>query len=180
MVHRTQVLKQLKRSIIYKSHYLVVYQDSVRLPGGGVGKYLLTQKSDIVVVVATTKRGEVIMLDEYKYAVGEIMRVLPAGHIKGKENSIKAAQRELLEETGYGNGSFEYVGVLRESPVQDLHRVIVVRAKNVIKMEEPNYEMTEQIAIKCMRVNEIRKAIKNGGIKSCSTIGALCVSGLLY
>lgn len=180
MVHRTQVLKRLKRSIIHKSPHLVVYKDSVRLPSGEIGEYLLTQKSDIVVIVATTRRGEVIMLDEYKYAAKKVMRVLPAGHIEGKENGIKTAQRELFEETGYGNGDFQYVGTLCESPVQDLHRVVIVRAKNVIKIGEPKHEATEAIVIKCMRINDIKKAIKNGGIISCSTIGALCASGLLW
>lgn len=175
-----QVLKRLKRSIIHKSPYLVVYKDSVRLPGGETGEYLLTQKSDIVVIVATTRHGEVIMLDEYKYAARGIMRVLPAGHIKGKESAVKTAKRELFEETGYGKGDFQYVGTLRESPVQDLHRVAIVRAKNVIKIGEPNHEVTEDIIIKCMRINEVKKAIKNGDIISCSTIGALCASGLLW
>lgn len=171
--------QQISRSNIFNSQFLQVYQDKVRLPDGSERDYFLTKKPNIVVIVATTANEEVVMIHEYKYAAGKHMTVLPAGHIEMGEDPRDAAKRELLEETGYEGETYEYLNQLFESPVQDLHRVEVVRVKHVVKKTLVSHENSEDITTRLFPIEELKKEILAGTIQSCSTLSALLIADLL-
>src|SRR5215471_15139648 len=120
--------QRLDRKTVYDSKFLKIYEDKVRLANGTkIDDYTVVEKPNVVMVVATDTNGDIIVLREYKYAADETMLTLPAGHKKNDEEPIAAARRELLEETGFGGGTFEVVGILRDYPTKDLHTVHVVR-----------------------------------------------------
>lgn len=175
---KKKIWRQISRLKIFDSKFLKVYQDRVRLPDRSEGDYFLTKKADIVVVVATTADKKVVMIDEYKYAAGKYMTVLPAGHIENDEYLIDTAKRELSEETGYEGEKYEYLGRLFEAPVQDLHMVEVVRVKNVVKKKAISRENSEDIKIHLIPIKKIKVEISINKIQSCSTLGALSLAGL--
>ncbi len=178
---RQTTWEQLKRTLVYDSKFLKVYQDSVRLPNGSVvDDYTVVEKPSIVMIVATTDQGKLVVLNEYKYAAGEILKVLPAGHKKEQENSIDAAKRELLEETGFSGDEFEDVGILRDYPTKDLHRVYVVRAKGVVKTAEAEHEETESITYELVTIDDLKAQIGSQEWKSSSALAALTLAGVLF
>lgn len=171
--------KRLKRKTAYDSKFLKVYEDEVRLPNGSVIEdYTVVEKPSIVMVVATDERGRVLVLNEYKYAADEVLRTLPAGHVRSGESSEDAAQRELLEETGYTGEHFEEVGILRDYPTKDLHIVHVVRVKKAHWKRKSEPEPTENISYELVEPNELKRHVRSGGWKLSSAIAALAVSGL--
>lgn len=171
--------KRLERLDIFDSKYLKVYRDKVCLPNGNECDFFLTKKSNIVVIVAITSDSKLIMIDEYKYAAEKHMTVLPAGHVEINEEIIEAAKRELAEETGYVGVDYAYLGRLYESPVQDLHHVDVVMVKNVKKIMQVSHEKSEDIRLHLTKISDLKKNILNNKIQSCSTLGALSLTGLL-
>jgi 8-oxo-dGTP pyrophosphatase MutT (NUDIX family) len=106
--------------------------------------------------------------------------VLPAGHIKSGEDTVEAAQRELLEETGFGGGTFEEIAILKDYPTKDLHSVYVVRAINVSPQAETEHEETETITFETVTVDGLKRQIKNGEWKSSSALASITVSGILF
>ncbi len=100
-----------------------------------------------VIVFALTEKNEVIAIDQYRHAADEIIRELPAGTPKSKEQSPdEAIREELLEETGYEAGTMELIreGMLFEpSTIKATYNVYV--AQNCKKIAEPNPEETEYI-----------------------------------
>lgn len=172
--------KLLNRKEIYKSKFIEVFDDTVELPDKTIfDHYSVVKKPDVVVVVATAN-NKIIMIDEYKYAANAIMRVLPAGHLKTNESPIEAAKRELLEETGYSGDEFKYLGILREYPSKDLHKVHVILAKNVRKTSDKNLDIGESNKIVMVTVESIKREIRRCRIQSSGTIAALSISGLLF
>ena len=82
--------------------FLKVEYHTVELPDGQViddWPWLITP--DFVNVVAETAQGEFICFRQTKYAVAGISLAVTGGYLEPDEDPLAAAQRELLEETGY-------------------------------------------------------------------------------
>lgn len=172
--------KLLNRKVIYQSKFLEIFDDTVELPDKTIfDHYSVIKKPDIVIIIATIDE-KIIMVDEYKYAADAVMKVLPAGHLKTGEIPTDAARRELLEETGYSGNDFKHLGVLREYPTKDLHRVHVVLANNVRKLSRKSLEQGENNKIVFVTIEAIKRKIKKNQIQSSSTLAALSISGLLF
>jgi len=173
--------KLLDRKLAYDSKFLKVYEDKVELPNGSViDDYTVVEKPSIVMVVATNSDNRVVILNEYKYAAGEYLFALPAGHKKKDETTVEAAKRELAEETGYTSEEVEEVGVLREYPTKDLHSVYVIRAKNIKQSATQAHEETESITHNLVTVAELKTQIRNHEWKASSALAALTFSGILF
>lgn len=172
--------KRIKRKIIYETKYLKVYEDTLELPNGKIIEdYSVVKKPDVVIVVPTDKEENLISLLEYKYAAGKELFTVPAGHKEQRESPIKTAKRELLEETGYNGGIFKLVGMLYEYPTKDLHTVYVVRAENVEKKKDTQHEDTEQIRIRLVPKEQLRKEILENKWQISSVLAAIFLSNFL-
>ncbi|MEM1312137.1 MAG: NUDIX hydrolase [Patescibacteria group bacterium] len=171
----------LETKTIFDSKFLKVYQDEVRLPNGNIiNDYTLVEKPSVVVIVAIDSHNNLIVLNEYKHGAKEYLNVLPAGHLAKGENSLEAARRELLEETGYSGENFSELGVLYDYPSKDVHKVNVVLVKDIKKVTEENHEETESITYKLVPLGKVKQQILNKEWKSTSSISALCISGVLF
>ncbi|WP_435124287.1 NUDIX hydrolase [Halobaculum sp. D14] len=100
--------------------------DDVRLPDGTEGEYHYVDEPGAVVVLPFTADGaadesgdgrsdEVVLIEEWRQAVGRVNRGLPAGSLEGDEEPAAAARRELREETGYEAGAVEHLASVEPS-----------------------------------------------------------------
>ncbi len=73
--------------------------------------------SDWVVVLALTAEQEVVMVNQYRHGTEDVHLELPGGLVDPDDPSpLQAAQRELLEETGYGSRNFRIMGECYPQP----------------------------------------------------------------
>lgn len=172
--------KLIKRKNVYTSKFVKVYEDEIELPNGTrIDDYTIIEKKDIVMIVATDREGNIIVLDEYKYAIDAVIPTLPAGGLKKDEDPITCALRELKEETGYEFGKAELITTLHDYPTKDLHKVYVVRVKNAKKLSQQNHEATEQITWRLLDKDSLKKEVLSGAWKGTSSVAALAVCGLI-
>src|SRR6056297_3780549 len=89
--------------IDYSCPGFAVRRDAVRLPDGTVTDYHHVDESPAVVILPLTPDGDVVVIDEWRQAVGRVNRGLPAGTVEPEDadDLERAAARELAEETGY-------------------------------------------------------------------------------
>ena len=88
-----------------------VRTDDVRFPDGTEAEYHAIDEPDAVVVLPFTPDGDVVIIEEWRQAVGRVNRGLPAGSVESDDADLAAAAaRELAEETGYEAGALEAVG----------------------------------------------------------------------
>lgn len=98
---------------LIKSKWLTVRQDAVRLPSGGfIPDYYVFEYPNWVNVIAVTTDGQLILVRQYRHGSAEVGYELCAGTVDPADGAseaglLLAAQRELLEETGYGGGHWE-------------------------------------------------------------------------
>lgn len=99
----------LDSSIDYHCPGFSVRRDEVRLPDGTETSYHYVDESPAVVILPLTADGNVVVIEEWRQAVGAKNRGLPAGSIESNEEPRAAARRELREETGYEASELESV-----------------------------------------------------------------------
>jgi ADP-ribose pyrophosphatase len=88
---------------VYRGPVFWVSTDHVQEPGGLRVRRDLVHHSGSVVVLAVDfdKTPRILLERQYRHAAGDYLWELPAGRIDPGERELHAAQRELLEETGY-------------------------------------------------------------------------------
>lgn len=72
--------------------------------------------NDSVVVLALTLERKIILVRQFRPAIGAYTLELPAGDVKKEELPEMAVRRELAEETGYACGSVRQTGTFKVSP----------------------------------------------------------------
>ncbi len=100
---------------LFREPWLTVRREHVRLPSGVENKrYYVLEYPEFCNVIALTKEWKVILERQYRHALGQTCWEIPAGCVEEGETPMQAAQRELLEETGYVGG--EWTPLLTVSP----------------------------------------------------------------
>ena len=102
--------------------WCTVRRETVELPDERcIPEYYVFEYPAWVNVIATTRDGRFVMIDQYRHGLGETSYEIPAGCVESDDAStLAAAQRELAEETGYGVGDFP--GGARRREAEDAAR----------------------------------------------------------
>ncbi len=88
-----------------------VRRDEVVLPDGTETDFHYVDELPAVVILPFTPDGDVVVIEEWRQAVGRASLGLPAGTVEPDDEGLEtAARRELAEETGYEAGSVEPAG----------------------------------------------------------------------
>jgi ADP-ribose pyrophosphatase len=101
-------VRLLSSRTVYRGPVFTITTDHVQEPGGIRVRRDLIHHSGSVVILAVDESGDqsgstprVLLERQYRHAAGDYLWELPAGRIDPGEHELKAAKRELLEETGY-------------------------------------------------------------------------------
>jgi ADP-ribose pyrophosphatase len=100
-----------RRTVLDQGKFLRVENHTVELPDGRVipdWPWVITP--DYINVVAVTEADEFLFFRQTKYAVEGIALAPVGGYLKPGEAPLAAAQRELLEETGYAAADWTPLG----------------------------------------------------------------------
>lgn len=98
-----------------------------------------------VTVLAKTTEGKFVLTQEYRHPTRLWILGCPGGRIDIGESPIETARRELLEETGYGKGSFSLMNHVLPLPALTNHQIYYVFAQDVEFIQPPALEPLEFI-----------------------------------
>jgi ADP-ribose pyrophosphatase len=102
--NKKSVALLISSKIVYRGPVFSVTTDHVQEPGGvRVRRDLIHHSGSVVVLAVDDSRSipRVLLERQYRHAAGDYLWEIPAGRIDPGEEELKAAQRELIEETGY-------------------------------------------------------------------------------
>ena len=103
--------KQIKSELKYDGYVVKVYLDTVELENGNISTRDVVRHKGAACVAPLTENNELIMVRQYRYALGCELLELPAGKLDTKdEDPYICAVRELKEETGCTADNIEYMG----------------------------------------------------------------------
>ncbi|MFH1489530.1 MAG: NUDIX hydrolase [Pseudomonadota bacterium] len=92
-----------------KTHSFSVNLDEVRLKGGEIGKRVKIDHPEAAAIVPFVSEEEILMVRQFRYALGKETYEIPAGKFDPGETSEECVRRELLEETGYEAGEVHLI-----------------------------------------------------------------------
>ena len=143
--------------------WLNVRQEVVELPNGyQIPSWYVMQFPNWINVIAVTKEGDFVMIDQYRHALGETHYELVAGVVDEGESPLQAAQRELSEETGYEGGEWQEFMVLSPNPTNHTNMSYTFLATGVVKVREPHQEPSEDIHVHLIITRGCQAIATNG------------------
>ena len=174
-----------------------VRRDEVRFPDGETDGYHYVDEPPAVVVLPLTPAGDVVVIDEWRQAVGRVNRGIPAGTMEptdadagtlggagngdpGDAAVERAAARELAEETGYEADSFERLTTVE--PTNGMANAVHhhVLATGCEPTADRDLDHNESIAVETVPYDDLLAAVVDGGLRDGRAVTAVVWYELLY
>lgn len=107
--------KTVSTEPIFSGKVISLQIDTVELPDGSRATREIVRHPGAVAVVAIVK-DRLLLVDQYRQAMGRAEMEIPAGKLEKGEDPQEAAARELQEETGYTCGKITLLHSFYTSP----------------------------------------------------------------
>ena len=134
---------------------------------------------DWINVIALTAEKEVVLIEQYRHGIEEITLEIPGGMADGDEDPQTAGLRELLEETGYApRGEVVVLGRSRPNPAIQDNWVYHLLALDAEKVQETNFDSTEDVTTRLAPLADVAGLIENGAITHALVLAAFYHLGL--
>ena len=147
--------------------------ENVTLPNGVNIDLEIIRHPGASAVVPLTSENEVVMLKQYRHAVGGLVWEIPAGTFDADDDSpLMCAKRELTEETGYDAGIWETIGTVTPLPGYSDERIHLFLARNLTPANR-SPDPDEIIEVHTIPLEKVVTMIVEGEIEDAKTIVAI-------
>ena len=136
--------------------------------------YYRIESPDGVLILPLTERGELILVWQFRPALGRHTLEFPSGSCGRSESPDEAASRELYEETGYRCAALQPLVAGR----------ITVNRRNTVEhaffapgaVQDPNFRPKEDIEVVLVSSQEFRALVCSGRFEELAALGLLVLA----
>lgn len=170
--------KTLHSEKIFDGRILHIRRDTVELPNGTQATREVVDHPGGVCVLALDGEGRALLVSQFRYPYGQVLRELPAGKLEYGEDPERAAIRELREETGAVAGDFRPLGELYPSPgyCGEIIRMYLARE---LRFGEMELDEDEFLNVERIPFDRLVEQVLSGEVKDAKTIAAVLKAKLL-
>ena len=149
-----------------------VVVDNITMPSGVTTDMHVLRHPGAAVIVPIKAKNRVVLIRQYRHAVGDYIWEVPAGTLEPPEKPLACAQRELVEETGFSAGHWENLGEILPAPGYSDERMYLFLATD-LKPTAQDLDEDELICVHEFGFGEAMKMIDTGEIEDAKTICGL-------
>lgn len=124
-------------------------------------------------IIAITPSDEIVLIRQFRHGTRSITIEIPGGSVNEGETPLEAANRELLEETGYASSNWLEIGVVHPNPAFQDNTCYTYLAQGAEKVAEQKTDGTEDIEVFLAPAQEVIDYIVSGRITHSIVIAAL-------
>ena len=169
--------EEISTEHIVQDQWIDFRKSAYRYPDGRVFEpYYSYSRRDYVVIVASDTEGNYICVRQFRQGIKEVTTEFPAGGVerddgreygttKASEETLEAAKRELMEETGYASDEWEHLLTIPSNATIADNYATVFRAKNCRLEGKQNLDETEVLQIYKYSEDEIETMIREGNFQ---------------
>ena len=160
---------------IYEGKILNLRKDEVRVKSGKTAYREIVEHNGGAVAVAITDENKVLLVRQYRQAMGKEMLELPAGKIEKGENPVETMKRELAEETGYSAENLSLIGEFNPSVGYTDETLYIYMATHLTK-GETNFDDDEDLELMEIPLQEAVNLVVKGEITDGKTMAGILLA----
>ncbi len=165
----------LDSETVFEGHVISLRRDTVAMPGGGDSVREIVTHPGAVAVVALDDQDRVVLLRQYRHAVGTHLWELPAGlRDEDGEPPLRTAQRELAEEALLAAGRWSLLADVYNSPGFSDELVLIYLAEELSEVARPDGFVVEHeeadMTVERVPLAEAVQRVFDGDIRNSSAI----------
>jgi len=151
---------------LFNDLWFKVRKDICETPSGKrIDPYYVYEFPEWVAAVPVMEDGRIIMVRQYRHALGEVCLEIPGGCVDSTDKDFQQAiARELLEETGYSFSSYDYLGKISANPSTNNNLLHMFLAKGGKRVSEQQLDGNEEIEVDFFTVEQVKELIRENKI----------------
>jgi len=169
--------KIISSEYLFKDLWFTVRKDRCETPDGKIiDPYYVYEFPTWVTALALTNDKKVIMVRQYRHAIGDVCLEIPGGCVDKDDKSLQnAIARELLEETGYSFKEYIYLGKISPNPSTNDNWMHMFLATGGDKTHDQKLDDNESIEVELYSIDGLKSLLKENKI-----VQAMHVTCIMY
>jgi len=168
-----------KQNYIYNGAIINVRCDDIVQEDGRKAKREVVEHRGGVCIVPIDNEGNVLLVKQFRYAIGKYILEIPAGKREVNEDPFETAKRELSEETGCTAGDWKNLGSFVVTPGYSTEKFYIYLARELQYFEQ-HLDEGEHVSVEKIRFEDALDMVYTNQIDDAkSVIGLLMAKKLI-
>lgn len=160
---------------LYRGRVVTLRIDTLKGVDGKENKREVVEHHGAVAIVPYLDQDTILLIRQYRQAVGEYLLEIPAGTLEEGEKPEDCAYRELEEEIGYRAAAMRHLFTQYLAPGYSSEVLHVFLARDLTRTQT-HFDEDEDIELFPIRPDEVEPMIMDGRIRDAKSIAALLVA----
>jgi ADP-ribose pyrophosphatase len=164
-----------RRSVIHRGRVFQLVRENVTLDNGTTTDLDFIEHPGAAAIVALTGGNDVVLVRQYRHALGQYIWEIPAGTLDPGEPVLDCARRELAEETGYAAAEWRKLGEITPVPGYSDERIHLFLATELSAAAQ-RLDADEVLEAHARPLAEMAAMIARGEVQDAKSICALLLA----
>ncbi|MDR2735535.1 MAG: NUDIX hydrolase [Puniceicoccales bacterium] len=140
---------------------------------GRTGEFFILHPPDWVQVIALTQERNIVLVKQFRFGTRRLSLEIPGGIIEPGEDPVMAAERELLEETGFSGENASVLKIIYPNPAIQDNKLYTVFIENCRLVGKQSLDPLEEITFLTIPIHRLWEKIRSGEIDHGVVLAAL-------